>query len=308
MTGPHLLAPSAIAVCRWCGMAGATSPPGDAETVLCTTCGVRSTWPYPEPDELDLAYNGWYRPAGGRFLAGGDRILRSTRRIAARRLLKRVPEGPVLDIGAGDGTLVRFMREQGREAFGIEREATPAGWVDDADLKDLATAAWAGVIFWHSLEHLDEPVDALRETARILRPGGLIMVAMPNAGSWQARVFGPAWFGRDLPRHLTHVPARTLLHTLDDVGLVVERVSHLRAGQAVFGWLHGLVGLLPGSPHLYDAIRRPGAQERQQSRGRQALAIAAALLLLPLAVLVASAEAAARSGGMVYVEARKRQH
>ena len=85
---------------------------------------------------------------------------------------------------------------------------------------------------------------------------------MPNPDSLQARAFGDRWLHLDLPLHLVHVPAPALLARLRALGLRVERVSYLRGGQVVFGWLHGIVGLLPGHPDLYDAIRRPEARRR----------------------------------------------
>jgi hypothetical protein len=133
--------------------------------------------------------------------------------------------------------------------------------------------------------------------------GGVLVVAVPNADSLQARVFGDRRFGLDLPRHLVHVPAAALLSRIEQLGLRVDRVSHLRGGQVVFGWLHGLVGLLPGRPSLYDAIRRAEARSAPIGPARRAGAIAAAALLLPVAGLCALLEAILRRGGSVYVEA-----
>ena len=96
----------------------------------------------------------------------------------------------------------------------------------------------------------------------MLAPGGVLVVAVPNAGSLQARLLGERWLALDLPRHLVHLPAEALLERLRSLGLTVERVSFWRGGQVVFGWLHGLVGALPGRPDLYDAIRRPEARSR----------------------------------------------
>ena len=76
-------------------------------------------------------------------------------------------------------------------------------------------------------------------------------------------MFGDRWFALDLPRHLVHVPAPALLARLRVARpAAVQRVSYLRGGQVVFGWLHGLVGALPCHPDLYDAIRRPEARAR----------------------------------------------
>jgi SAM-dependent methyltransferase len=164
---------------------------------------------------------------------------------------------------------------------------------------------WAAVVFWHSLEHLREPGRALDHAAGLLAPGGVLVVAAPNAASLQARLFGERWFALDLPRHLVHVPAPALLARLRARGLRVERVSHLRGGQVLFGWLHGLVGALPGHPDLYDAIRRPAARRRPLSPAARGATLAAACLLAPAAVAGAAVEVAARRGGSVYVEARR---
>jgi hypothetical protein len=67
--------------------------------------------------------------------------------------------------------------------------------------------------------------------------------------------------------------------------------------------LHGLVGLLPGGPDLYDAIRRPAARRVPLGPARRAGSLAAAVLLLPPALVLCGIEIALRRGGSVYLEA-----
>ncbi len=139
----------------------------------------------------------------------------------------------------------------------------------------------------------------------LLEPGGIAVVAIPNPDSLQARAFGDRWLHLDLPLHLVHIPAPALLARLRELGMRIERVSYLRGGQVVFGWLHGIVGLLPGHPDLYDAIRRPEARRRPLSPGRRLAVLAAGALALVPAAACALVEAAMRRGGTVYVEARR---
>jgi hypothetical protein len=73
----------------------------------------------------------------------------------------------------------------------------------------------------------------------------------------------------------------------------------------LFGWLHGLVSLLPTHPNLYDAIRRPEARTDAVSSSRRAATLLAGVALAPLAAGLAAAEIAAGAGGSVYIEARK---
>jgi 2-polyprenyl-3-methyl-5-hydroxy-6-metoxy-1,4-benzoquinol methylase len=55
---------------------------------------------------------------------------------------------------------------------------------------------------WDVLDHVQDPLEALRKMKIWLRSEGLLVVGVPNPGSWDARLFGHAWLGWDAPRHL----------------------------------------------------------------------------------------------------------
>lgn len=301
--GDHAAAASEPArSCAWCGepLADVDRRPGLA---ICRACGAATTDPVPSDDELERAYASWYRPPGGRFAGPGDRLLARSRGVLARRLDRIAPPGPVLDVGSGEGALLRALRDRGREAVGLEREASGPG-VRAGDLRDV-DERWAAIVLWHSLEHLRDPGDVAAHAAGLLAERGVLVIAMPNAASLQAHAFGDRWFALDLPRHLVHVPAAALVGRLEALGLRVERVSHARGGQIAFGWLQGLVGLLPGRPDLYDALRRPEARRRPLGGARRAATIAAGAALSPVAVAASAVEIGAGRGGTVYVEARR---
>ncbi|HEX5928548.1 MAG TPA: class I SAM-dependent methyltransferase [Solirubrobacterales bacterium] len=289
------------AACVWCGASLSGLEPRGGR-VRCPACGVATTAPWPSEAELDRAYAGPYRPQGGRFSGVGDALLRRARGSLARRVDRIAPPGRVLDVGAGDGALLDALGKFNREGMGLERRSGRSDVVE-ADLGAMQ-GEWAAVVFWHSLEHLPEPGAALERAAALLVPGGVLVVAVPNSASLQARVFGDRWFALDLPRHLVHLTAAALQDRLRSLGLRIERVSYFRGGQVVFGWLDGLVASMPGRPSLYDAVRRPQARFRPMPARRRAATLLAAALLLPLALVAAAAEAALRRGGTVYVEAR----
>jgi hypothetical protein len=294
---------AAAARCAWCGAAldeRAVRRPGRS---VCADCGVGTTDPWPSDEALEAAYGEWYRPDTGRFSGPGDALLRRTRARLARRLDRGAPAGPVLDVGAGEGVLLDALARLGRTAVGLERHATRPD-VRVAEIGEI-DGEWAAVVFWHSLEHLRSPGAAVDRAVELLAPGGLIVIATPNAASLQARLFGDRWFGLDVPRHLVHLPAAALLERLRAGGMEIERVSNLRGGQIVFGWLHGLVGSLPGRPDLYDAIRRRDARRRPLTGARRGGLLATGALMLPLALLCSAVEVAARRGGTIYVEARR---
>jgi 2-polyprenyl-3-methyl-5-hydroxy-6-metoxy-1,4-benzoquinol methylase len=81
------------------------------------------------------------------------------------------------------------------------------------------------VTAFHVLEHVPDPVAAARRMLDWLAPGGLLIVEVPNAGGLGARLFGGAWAGLELPRHLSHFTPATL-----------EAVIAKAGGEVVWTW------------------------------------------------------------------------
>src|SRR5262249_20486799 len=165
----------------WPWSAPGSADPADRRTgrVWCARCRVATTSPWPTPAQLDEAYGSWYRPTGGRFSGLGDAVLRRTRGTLAGRLHRMLPPGPVLDVASGAGTLVEVFVRHRPDAVGLEPYASGPR-LRATPLEEM-TGDWAAVIFWHSLEHLRQPAEALSHAARLLVPGGLLVVAVPNA-------------------------------------------------------------------------------------------------------------------------------
>lgn len=153
--------------------------------------------------------------------------------------------GRVLDVGCGNGEMLRALRRLGWDVVGIERTEATAGPARRLELEvhaggleacRLAASSFDLIILWHVLEHLSDPHAALGELARLLRPAGRVVVAVPNVASWQARLAGPEWYHLDVPRHLYHFDRRTLTHLLARAGLRVERVARVDPAYDVRGW------------------------------------------------------------------------
>jgi rRNA maturation protein Nop10 len=295
--------PGRVTGCSWCGAAFDGREQRLEGRVRCPDCGAATTDPWPSGQELADAYGTWYRPESGRrFTFIGDGLLNRTRAALAARVDEIAPPGPVLDVGAGDGVLMDALKQRGREVVGLERDSGRADMRDEPI--DRIDGEWAAVVFWHALEHLPDPGDAIRHAARLLKPGGIVLVAVPDTSSLQARAFGDGWLHLDLPRHLVHLSSRALRDGLEGAGLQVERESQIRGGQIVIGWLDGLVGSLPGDLDLYQALRRQTAQSRPFSTAQRLGSIAAGVVLLPVAMACGAVEVLLRRSGTVYVEAR----
>ena len=124
--------------------------------------------------------------------------------------------GRVLEVGFGNAQAMTQLRAAGWEAVGCEfdefcvDQARRLGF--EAHLGGLLDAGFSAnsfdaVVASHAVEHVPDPVAFVREAARVLRPGGSLVLLTPNAASRDAHVFGHHWRGLEAPRHLTiHTP------------------------------------------------------------------------------------------------------
>lgn len=191
------------------------------EVLRCPDCGLGRTWPPERPDKIGARYpESYYGRGNVRFNPLFEALVRWFRRRRCAVLHNRVPHGPVLDVGCGRGLILSYLRDLGYEPHGVEFSQTAARHarevlklpvtVDDFVKAPREKDRYNAIVFWHSLEHFSNPVAAVARAHDALKPGGLLVVAVPNYDSLQARVFGRRWFHLDIPRHYYHFGARSL--------------------------------------------------------------------------------------------------
>jgi SAM-dependent methyltransferase len=265
----------------------------------CQACGLGHT--QPAPPDLARYYGSAYY--GGRH--GFTARFRAARRADLLERIGTIP-GNVLDIGCGEGEFLLATRERGRPGVGIElgpaaRAARAAGLDVRESLESAsALAPFAAVTLWHSLEHLPDPLGTLAAARRLLSPDGRLVVAVPDNGGWQARIFGRRWFHLDVPRHLYHFDARSLAGLLERAGFVQLRRFHMEIEYDVLGWLQSLLNTaLPEPNALFRLLTR-----KQRVRGALVPSILFAPPLAAIALPLTLLSAACGRGGTLVVAAR----
>lgn len=133
-------------------------------------------------------------------------------------------QGRLLDFGCGSGWYLQQMRELGWNVTGMdfneqtvrqvrERFGIPA-LAGSLPHPEILPSSFDVVTMGAVLEHVHRPHQVIAAAAAALRPGGCLVVSVPNIASWGYRSFGLDWWGLQIPHHLLHFTPATLRQLL----------------------------------------------------------------------------------------------
>jgi SAM-dependent methyltransferase len=284
------------------------------QIVECGQCGLLRLSPQPTNAELAAYYPAtyWFDPgqsAAGRFEETYRRtVLRDHVGFVAKALRNAAGQGPVLDVGCGGGLFLGMLRERGFRVLGLDLSTEAAALAarrhripaiaGDLTAAPIAPESCAAITMFHVLEHVHQPRDYLAEARRLLRPGGRLIVQVPNAASWQFALLGRKWNGVDAPRHMFLFRDRDLQKLIEAAGFEIERKKYFSLRDNPAGLA---TSLAPGLDPMARRIRR-----RDESPGVRLLKDAVYFALVLVSLPFTLAEAAFRAGSSIMIEARKR--
>jgi SAM-dependent methyltransferase len=268
------------------------------EVRRCGACGLSLTWPMPEGAAMARYYpDSYYGTPDEKRFAGpveaAQRLLYGNRVRQVERHAGGRP-GRVLDVGCGRGFLLDAFRRRGWAVEGTELSEGSSRYAREVlglrihlgALQDLGLPAesFDAVAIWHVLEHVGDPGAVLAEARRLLRPGGVLLVGVPNFGSLEARATRAGWFHLDVPRHLIHFTPETLRGGLRAAGLEEVASSFHAPEYDTFSFVQSLENLMGLRMNLlYDALR--GRRARFQASDSAIGRALAWLLAVPLGIL-----------------------
>ena len=207
--------------------------PGTFQVVRCAQCGWLRQNPRPTIGSIGF----YYPPHYENFAIAVDEEPNWWRRVnrryglwKRRKFVERFGvHGRVLDVGCATGNFLAEMARHQWDAYGIE----PNEYAADYARRELGLEVHLGTIedapfphnyfdvvtLWDVFEHLHWPWRDLQKLLVLLKPGGLLFLRVPNLNGIEAKIFGRAWIGWDLPRHLYFVPTAALEQALGELGL-----------------------------------------------------------------------------------------
>lgn len=153
-------------------------------------------------------------------------------------VLKQHPKpGRLLDVGCAAGEFLHEMHTLGWSVTGIDISKDMCHYVrskygidvlnKDVENINFPKDSFDCITFWASLEHIYDPMETLHNTNNILKDGGIVIILVPNAESFEEKLFkridpNPI----DIPRHLYHFSRKTLCRMLVENGFTLRKVIH----------------------------------------------------------------------------------
>lgn len=267
--------------------------------------------PWPTLSELQQYYPDtyWFSPQESTV----SRLEELYRRVVLRDHVNfvsagsRAADGPVLDVGCGGALFGRLLADRGYGVFGLDfsREAAGVGWHQNGipivvgifSSAPFPERFFATITMFHVLEHLHDPASYIQTAWRLLKPGGRLIVQVPNASCWQFLLLGERWNGLDVPRHLIDFRASDIRGLLEENGFKVMRTKYFSLRDNPAGLASSLAPWLdPMTRRVRGISESPGVKMT-----KNLTYLGLVLASIPFTAL----EAACRSGSTVMLEARK---
>jgi SAM-dependent methyltransferase len=191
-----------------------------ADIVRCGRCGHMQLERMPADAELGEAYG----EAASDAYVDEEAGQRATARAAIEQI-ERFTGGPgaIVDLGCWVGFLLAEARDRGWRTLGVEPSEFASRFARERHGLDVITGdlfdagvpsgEWDAVVLGDVIEHLPRPGDALDRIAALLRPGGVVHMALPDAGSRLAGLMGPRWWSV-LPTHVQYFTRESMVTLL----------------------------------------------------------------------------------------------
>ncbi|GEP90209.1 Ubiquinone/menaquinone biosynthesis C-methylase UbiE [Chitinophaga terrae (ex Kim and Jung 2007)] len=244
----------------------------------CGGCAGRFTQNVPGPSEIGRYYQSQEYISHSETKQGLiNRLYHNVRKITLRSKHNWVKQstgqkaGSVLDIGSGTGAFLHYMKQVGWEVTGLEpdeiarKNAKDIYGIEARPIEDLYTLPaqqFDAITMWHVLEHVHELHRYLDHLKTLLKPGGSLLIAVPNYTSADASYYQEYWAAYDVPRHLYHFSPSSMeqllsqhhftlvkKHPMVFDGFYVSLLSEkYKTGKSrlIQGFLHGLLSYRKG--------------------------------------------------------------
>ena len=144
------------------------------------------------------------------------------------------PKGRFMDVGCGAGLTVALARQLGWDAMGLEIDPAAVRTAQQSGLNILESTyeqltqyeqQFDCIVCSHVLEHVHDPRDLLAKLKVAIKPGGMLLLSLPNSLSALRHYFGANWRGLEAPRHLSIPSDPQLMKLLAESGFSIQSMA-----------------------------------------------------------------------------------
>ncbi len=212
--------------------------------VICLSCNFIYTNPRLKRKYLPKLYTKYYFQNKNSSVFGYHNYLADKEKIRktfSKRLKdieKLQKKGKLLDVGCATGFFMKTAEEHGWKPEGVEISKFASDYakkyfhlkVHNMDMQDIdfPLHTFDLITLWDIIEHLSDPIDAMKRIHRILKNDGLLVLSTPDVGSIPAKITKHNWVGYKLSdEHLSYFAPPTLAALLNQAGFRIVKSHHL---------------------------------------------------------------------------------
>jgi len=139
--------------------------------------------------------------------------------------------GDLLDIGAGTGDFLVSAKNKGWQVQGVEpnssaRQLALSKGVELSEkLIEVTTEKFDAITLWHVLEHLPNLEEDINIICSKLKKEGVLVIAVPNHNSYDAKLYKEYWAAYDVPRHLWHFSKNSISKLFEKEGFEIKKIK-----------------------------------------------------------------------------------
>ncbi|MCF2874826.1 MULTISPECIES: class I SAM-dependent methyltransferase [unclassified Tenacibaculum] len=140
----------------------------------------------------------------------------------------------ILDIGAGTGDFLKVCKENNWEIKGVEPSDKARKIAEEKSIRlheeitEIKNTSFDVITLWHVLEHIPNLVEYTNQLKKLLKPNGVLIIAVPNYKSYDADYYKEFWAAYDVPRHLWHFSKNSIQKIFSNINMNVEKILPMK--------------------------------------------------------------------------------
>ena len=174
-------------------------------------------------------------------------------------LSRHSKESVILDYGCGSGKLVKYLITSGfKKTYGFEPSADARQLAKKNGLKtikeNITPQKYDLIMFWHSLEHTKNPSVVIKKITTYLKKNGRVLIAVPNAQSFESQITKDNWFHYSYPLHLIHFTPKSIIHLLTKYQYKKIKIDYFNPEYTLSGVIQSFLNLFFPEDVLYHSL------------------------------------------------------